>query len=228
MENRRNGIGHKLKDIILGGQDGLVNVLGVILAVASATNDSRIVIIAGLAATFAESISMAAVAYTSSKAERDYYESEVEMEKYEIEHMPQQERKEIRHIFHMKGFRGKLLDDIVKKITSSRKLWLDTMMKEELNLHKDIVSSPGKDAFLVGFSALVGSVIPLASFLLLPVAPAIVASLIISTAVLFVTGAIKAKITVGHWIKSGLEMAVIGMAAAIIGYAIGAALGVVV
>ena len=49
----------RLSDIILGGQDGLVNVLGVILGVAAATQDARIVIAAGLAATFAESISMA-------------------------------------------------------------------------------------------------------------------------------------------------------------------------
>ncbi|MDP2994367.1 MAG: VIT1/CCC1 transporter family protein, partial [Anaerolineales bacterium] len=47
-----------LSDIILGGQDGLVNVLGVILGVAAATSDPRIVMVAGLAATFAESVSM--------------------------------------------------------------------------------------------------------------------------------------------------------------------------
>ena len=70
-----------LPEIILGGQDGLVNVLGVILGVAAATASSKIIIVAGLAATFAESISMAAVAYTSRLAEADYYQSEYEREK---------------------------------------------------------------------------------------------------------------------------------------------------
>ena len=65
-----------LSDIILGGQDGLVNVLGVILGVAAATNDPHIVLVAGLAATFAESVSMGAVAYTSTMADADFYESE--------------------------------------------------------------------------------------------------------------------------------------------------------
>src|SRR3990172_3875999 len=65
-----------LSDIILGGQDGLVNVLGVILGVAAATHDPRIVMVAGLAATFAESVSMGAVAYTSTLADSDFYESE--------------------------------------------------------------------------------------------------------------------------------------------------------
>jgi predicted membrane protein (TIGR00267 family) len=66
-----------LKDLILGGQDGLVNVLGLVLGVATATymlpNATRLVIIAGLSGTVAESLSMAAVAYTSSKAARDFY-----------------------------------------------------------------------------------------------------------------------------------------------------------
>ena len=65
-----------LSDIILGGQDGLVNVLGVILGMAAATNDPHLVVVAGLAATFAESVSMGAVAYTSTLADADFYESE--------------------------------------------------------------------------------------------------------------------------------------------------------
>ncbi len=220
--------GSKLRDIILGGQDGLVNVLGVILAVASATNDARIVIIAGLAATFAESISMAAVAYTSFKAERDYYRSELEREKYEIKHTPDQERKEIRDIYYRKGFRGNLLSGIVKKITSSKRLWLDTMMKDELNLHEDRTTNPGKSAVVVGTSAFIGSLVPLFSYFFLPVGEAVVASLVVSTLTLFISGAVKARVTIGNWAKSGLEMAAIGMAAAIVGYAIGASLGVVV
>ena len=78
-----------LSDIILGGQDGIVNVLGVILGVAAASGDVRIVIVAGLAATFAESISMAAVAYTSTLADADFYESEREREYRHIQDVPQ-------------------------------------------------------------------------------------------------------------------------------------------
>ncbi len=60
-----------LRDIILGWQDGVVNVLGLVLGVATATDSTRLIIISGLAALFAESASMAAVAYTSSKAAKD-------------------------------------------------------------------------------------------------------------------------------------------------------------
>src|SRR5512144_1043384 len=77
-----------LSDIILGGQDGLVNVLGVILGVAAATHDVRIVLVAGLAAAFAESVSMGAVAFTSTLADADFYESERAREYRHIEQAP--------------------------------------------------------------------------------------------------------------------------------------------
>src|SRR5512141_1884847 len=96
----------RLSDIILGGQDGLVNVLGVILGVAAATQDARIVIAAGLAATFAESISMGAVAYTSKLAEHDLYHSEHEREHRHIHLAPDVEIEEIRDIYRQKGFDG--------------------------------------------------------------------------------------------------------------------------
>src|SRR5512137_1022737 len=85
-----------LADIILGGQDGLVNVLGVILGVAAATSDPRIVLVAGLAATFAESVSMGAVAYTSTLADADYYEAERAREFRHINEVPHLETNEIR------------------------------------------------------------------------------------------------------------------------------------
>src|SRR3989344_9344563 len=63
------------RELILGGQDGLVNVLGLVLGVASATNETRVVLIAGIVATIAESVSMGAVAFTSTEAAKDYYKS---------------------------------------------------------------------------------------------------------------------------------------------------------
>ena len=80
--------GARLRDIILGGQDGLVNVLGVVLVVAGATADIRIILISGIAATFAESISMGAVAYTSSRAATDYIKRVLQKERREIEKNP--------------------------------------------------------------------------------------------------------------------------------------------
>lgn len=218
--------GVNLRDVILGGQDGLVNVLGVILAVATATQDVRIVIIAGLAATFAESISMAAVAYTSMKAAQDFYKSELAREKKEIKEIPEMEREEIRDIYRKKGFRGTLLNRIVQHITKDERLWLNTMMEEELHLSDEEYKNPGRDAAIVGFSAIIGSLVPLIPFLIFDIKTGITASIAFSTIVLFIAGAVKGKLTTGHPLRNGVELAIIGIAAALAGYLIGTALGV--
>lgn len=208
-------------DIILGGQDGLVNVLGVILGVAAASADLRIIIAAGLAATFAESVSMGAVAFTSISARRDFYLSELAREKKEMEEMPEVEREEIREIYRKKGFSGKLLEQIVQKITSDEKVWLDTMMREELGLEPVEEGQTIRSSITVFVAAMAGSFIPLTPFFFLPVGQGIAISFIVSAITLFVVGVYKARVTVGRPFRSGLELMVIGMMAALIGYVIG-------
>ena len=121
-----------LSDIILGGQDGLVNTLGVILGVAAASADPRIVIAGGFAAMFAESISMGAVAYTSTLAEHDHYRSEVERERREIREMPNAEEQEVRAVFAGWGLTGELLEQAVAQVVKSEEAWVDVMMRNEL------------------------------------------------------------------------------------------------
>ncbi len=224
IEPKANRNGSRMRDFILGWQDGLVNVLGVVLGVATATKSFNVIIIAAIAAAFAESISMAAVAYTSFKAEREFYQSEVDREKREIEDVPWAERKEIEEIYTRFGFRGSLLKKIVEHITSNKRRWLTVMMEQELKIYPAKVS-PLNIAVVVGLSAIIGSFIPVVPFLFLPVQTAIWATLIISTIVLFFVGFYKAKTTIGNPWKSGLEMSVIGIIAALAGYAIGTLLG---
>lgn len=158
-----------VRSVILGGQDGLVNVLGIVLAVATATNNARIILISGLAAAFAESISMAAVAYTSVEAGKEYYH------------------------------------------------------KNKGNTHE--FDNPLRDAIIVGLSAIIGSFIPLIAFLFWRVSSAVWIALIISTLALFITGLLKGKYTGVNPVKAGIELAVIGILAAIAGYLIGYAIG---
>ncbi len=212
----------RLSDIILGGQDGLVNVLGVILGVAAATHDPRIVLVAGLAATFAESISMGAVAYTSTLADADFYESERKRELRHINEVPHLEKNEVREIYAKKGFEGELLDHIVETIIANENVWVAVMMSEEHQLSPTDRRQAIKSALVVGLSAVVGSLVPLAPFAFLPVDPSMVVAVVITALVLFGVGAYKARSTVGHPGKSGLEMAVIGTLSALVGYVVGA------
>ncbi len=211
-----------LPEIILGGQDGLVNVLGVILGIAAATNDARIVIVGGLAATFAESCSMAAVAYTSRLAEADYYQSEYEREKWEIDKFPQGEKEEIRALYKGYGFTGTILEEIVDIITAKKDLWLKVMMEQELKLEPVQRKDALPAAIIVGVSALIGSFVPLMPFFFLSINSSIWISLIVSSLTLFAVGYYKAQKTLGRkFIKSGLEMMIIGMLSAFVGYLVG-------
>ena len=155
------------RDFILGGQDGLVNVLGLVLGVASATFNTHIIIISGIVATVAESVSMAAVAYTSSRAAKDYYHS-------------------IKHKVYLKDF-----------------------------------ENPLHSAWTVGISTVFGSIIPLIPFFFFSVKSSIFISLILSALVLFIVGAVKAKLSIGNWKRSGLELMIIGIIAALAGYGVG-------
>ena len=211
----------RLAEVILGGQDGLVNTLGVILGVAAATSDARIVIAAGLAATFAESISMGAVAYTSKLAENDLYHSEREREYRHIHLAPDVEVEEIRDIYRKKGFDGETLDKIVDVITSNPDVWVNVMMAEEFQLTVPEKSKAFRSALLVGFSALIGSLIPLAPFFFFNITLSIWLAVIIAALTLFVVGVYKARVTVGRPFRSGLEMAIIGTLSALAGYIVG-------
>ena len=155
------------REFILGGQDGLVNVLGLVLGVAGATLNSNIVIISGLVATVAESVSMAAVAYTSSKAAKDYYLS-------------------IKHKIHMHEF-----------------------------------GDPLRSAWIVGISTIIGSLIPLIPFFFFSIKTSMLLALFISGIALFIVGALKAELSLGSWKRSGLEMMIIGVVAALVGYGVG-------
>ncbi len=218
-------IGARLSEVILGGQDGLVNVLGLILGLAAATDDTRIIIVGGLAATFAESISMAAVAYTSTLADLDFYRAEVERERREIREAPHLEREEIREIFGNWGFEGELLDGAVNHICQHEEHWVELMMAHELGLQPVERDGLISTAALVGVSAVIGSLIPLAPFFFLPSLPASLIGVVLAAATLYGIGAVKARLTVGRPFKSGLQMMLIGILSALAGYAIGALLG---
>ncbi len=220
-EHQVNGIGRRLRDIILGGQDGLVNVLGLVLGVAAATQHRGVIIAAGLAATFSESIAMAGVAYTSALADRDYYRSELEREKREVEEIPEVERDEVRTIFREKGLKGELLERVVAEITSDKEVWVDVMMRDELHLTPVTEKGLIPRALLTGISTVAGSLVPLLPFLLLPVGFATLLAIPLCAAALFAVGAYKAKTLVGDWRASGLQMLLIGMASAFAGYLIG-------
>jgi vacuolar iron transporter family protein len=216
-----HGNGGKLADIILGGQDGVVNTLGLLLGLAAATTDSKIIIAGGLAATAAETLSMAAVAYTSKMAERDHYLAERQRESSEVDEFPKIEEAEVREIYASRGLKGKLLEDMVGHVTANKERWVDMMMRDELNLIPVSIPDVREFAITVSISTLIGALIPVAPFIFLDVKTAIIASLTVSAVTLAAVGVYKARAMLGNPFKSATQMVLIGMSAAVAGYLVG-------
>jgi vacuolar iron transporter family protein len=212
-----------LSDFILGSQDGLVNVLGILLGLSAATSDTRLIIIAALAALGAESVSMGAVAYTSTLARRKVYEAETQRELQEMKDIPDAEREEVRTIFRKWGYSGEELEEMVRKIEAKPKAMLDLMMAFELNLASVPAEAPQNSALVVFAATIVGSSIPLIPYLVAghDLEAAAIASVLVSAAALFGIGWYEARITLGSVWKSGLRMLAIGLAAGLAGFLIG-------
>lgn len=210
-----------LRDVILGGQDGLVNILGIILGVIAGGGSNTVLLAAGFAAAITESISMGAVGYTSTVSERDYYQAERAREAAEIDRAPEVERQEIRDIYAGKGFSGELLDRVVETITANRDRWLETMMSEELHLQGVETPDILRSAVVITIATLVGHLLPLLPFVFLSRTPALIVAIVSSAVVLFGVGVYSALTLVGDWRRSGLKMVMIGLGAAGIGFIVG-------
>lgn len=211
--------------MVLGGQDGVVAVLGALLGIAAASSSPRLVLAAGLSTAFADAISMAAVAYTSTLAQADVYRSELEREYRHIRQVPTIEQEEVREIFARKGFNGALLDKIVATIVADPDVWVAVMMSEEHRLQPVDRPRARRSALVVGLATMVGALLPVTPFLFLGVKAASWASIAVAAAALFAVGAYKAQVTVGNPWKAGIEIAVIGVVSALVGWGVGAIFG---
>jgi VIT1/CCC1 family predicted Fe2+/Mn2+ transporter len=208
-----------LRDIILGGQDGLVNVLGLALGMAAATGDARVVVTAGLAAMLAESIAMAGVAYTSAGAERERTQLVAATVFAGI-----RRRAEVRH--HEAAAQaeeaGAADGGIIRAaLADEAAAWEQEVAAVRRDLAPMSEYHPVAAAAVVGVSTLSGSAIPLIPFLLLPVGLATWAALVLATTVLVVVGLYRARISGGRPYRAAAQMAIIGLLSALAGYAIG-------
>src|SRR5579863_2177981 len=210
-----------LRDVILGGQDGLVNILGIILGVISGGGGRTVLLAAGFAAAITESISMGAVGYTSTVADRDYYGAQRAVEEAAIEDDTDVECQEITELYRSKGFSGSLLDQVVATITANRDKWVGTILEEERHLQPVNNADVMRSSVVIMLATLIGHLVPLLPFVFMTRTPALVLGLVLSAVVLFGVGAYQALTRVGSWWKQGPRMVLIGLCAAALGFAIG-------
>jgi len=216
-----------LSDFILGSQDGLVNVLGILLGLVAAGSSMRLIEVGALAALAAESISMGAVAYTSTLSRRKLYLAEIERESREMRDVPELEREEVRVILRRWGFQGEEVEDMLRRIESKPQAWLDLMLAFELNLAEVKPDQPRKSGLVVFGASVAGSIVPLVPFLVgLGRNVAAIVSVVVSAAMLLGIGVYEARTTVGSPWTSGARMVIIGLGAGFAGFLVGKLVGV--
>ncbi len=220
-------------DFIYGSIDGAVTTFAIIAGVVGASLSPEIILILGFANLFADGFSMAAANYQASKARNQFIEMKRKQEEWEIDNLEEQEKEEIREIYKKKGFKDELLEEVVRTITSRRKVWVDTMMKEELGLIED-----GKNPIdnsvstFIGFN-LVGltPLIPFMVFMFMKIdanSEAFVYSTISVMVAFFLVGMIKGKIVKKPKIRSGFYTLIIGGIASLVAYFVGYGLKILI
>jgi len=213
-----------MRDFVFGFGDGVNTSLGIAAGVGGAAVSSDLIILAALVAMFTGAKAMAVQNYLAVKSQRELLTSEINRENWEIENKPEDERKEIEDIYKAKGFTGKDLEMIVDKITSDKKVWLNTMLTEELNLNLEILGNPIKSAFRMFGAFLVGGILPIIPFFFSSGFTPLFIAIGISLTASFVVGAVKSRMANTSLIKGGIEMAGLGTGIALIGYGIGSEL----
>lgn len=212
-------------EFVYGGIDGSVTTFAVVAGSVGANLDVSVIIILGFANLIADGFSMSVGSFLSKKSESDNYEKHRRIEEMEIEEMPETEREEVREIYRNKGFEGKLLEDIVAVITSDKQRWVDTMMKDELEMVKD-AKSPLQMAAVTFVSFVLVGLIPLFSYIFkgwlgLDNQQLFLISCMLTTLAFGVIGYLKTYVTQTSAWKGILETVFLGSAAATLAYFVG-------
>ena len=218
----RTSSGGLIRNIVYGFNDGLTANFGLVAGVigATATDSFQPVIVAGVAGVIADALSMGSSGYLAAKSEQEVYAHEIEMEKDEIALMPEVERDELALLYEAKGIDPVHANELATQIMDHPARMLDEHVREELKIGEPEMS-PLNQGWITGLATGVGAIIPVAPFLFVHTAAAALISLTVSMVAHFAVGAARALFTGRGVIRSGMDMFVVGLGVAVLGYLIG-------
>jgi VIT1/CCC1 family predicted Fe2+/Mn2+ transporter len=221
--------GSGVRDMIFGANDGLVSTLAFVAGVVGAITDPYLVLISGIAELFAGTISMAAGAYQSSKSELEVLERESQRAKVEGR-TPEEERDKLAEFYQSEGYTRGEAEAIVRRLVREREAPIRPSTLEELGLAPEEIGNPVKAGVLCGVSFGLAAVVPILPFAFraLRIVDATIISVIATLATLFGVGAMKTIFSRKNWVRSGLEMMVIGACASTVTYMIGKAFSFII
>ena len=225
--HRGGGRSGTLRAVIFGVSDGLVRNLSLVMGVAgAASGNPSFILLAGIAGLLAGAFSMAAGEYISMQSQRELFERQIALERAEMEAMPEEEEAELAASYRAKGFAADEAARIAHRIFQDPEAALDILVREELGLDPDELGSPWGAAAGSFVAFAIGAVVPVIPYLFGGGTYVLLASLGLSLVALFAVGAAVSLLTGRGLIFSGFRQLGIGLAAALVTYAIGSIIGV--
>jgi vacuolar iron transporter family protein len=228
LEGRHRAVGgNALRAAVLGANDGLVSNLSLVMGVAGAELSGQGILVTGLAGLLAGACSMAMGEWVSVQSARELSQRQLAIEADEIDAVPQEEQQELTLIYEAKGLSADEARKVAAELMSDKGKALETLAQEELGLDPEqLGGSPWVAAATSFLLFAIGAILPVAPFAVLNGMPAVMASLGVSAAALFVIGAAITLFTGRNAFYAGSRQLLFGLAAAGLTYGIGLVLGV--
>ena len=213
-----------LRASVLGANDGIVSMAGLVVGVAGANASSAIILTAGTAGIVAGAISMAVGEYVSVSSSRDTEKALLKKEKRELEERPEQELEELTGIYQKKGLTRNTAGIVAKELTAHDAF--AAHVDAELGIDPNNLTNPWHAAFASAISFFAGAIIPLIAILLPPESIRISTTFISVLIALLITGFLSAKIGGANVIRATLRIVVGGFVAMAVTYSVGRFFGV--
>jgi VIT1/CCC1 family predicted Fe2+/Mn2+ transporter len=220
----RTGAGGLLRNLVYGFNDGLTANFGLVAGMIGAQGNMEVaghaVVVAGLAGMVADALSMGSSGYLAAKSEREVFEHEIAMEREEIRLMPELEQEELSLLYQAKGIRADQADLLSGQVMSDPARALDEKVREELGIGP-ATSTPMREAWITGTATALGAFIPVAPLLVDTGRTAIWISFALAMLSHFAVGAARSVFTGRGLLRSGMDMFVVGLGVAVVGYFVG-------
>ena len=214
--------GRIIRDIVYAIDTGLVTTVAFLAGVSVYLVTRNRVIVAGLIQVVSGTLAIFFGSYISTKAQKIFFENQIEREKKEIEEDPKKETQEIRDIFSDMGFTQEEQEAAVRRITADKETWLKFMVQEEIGISPGFIDNPAEIGLISAGSFLIGAFPAFFPFFIInEVGKALAVAAIMTVTFLFVLGIAKSKITKMHWLKSGIETLLIGVISCGSGFLLG-------
>lgn len=211
----------KIRDFIFGVQDGLISTLGLLCGVQSATDDSRTVIITGIAAMFTGALSMATGAFLSTQAEKQIFEKELKDQERYIEDYPYEAHEELLEALNKEGLPRESAYRVVSLFGKQKLVFLRTFQEKVLGLSSTEMSKPFLSACVMYLSFVLGAAIPIFPYLIFNVDTGVWWSVAASGVSLFIVGALKSRFADKSAFRGGLEFLLVALGSAGVGWLVG-------